>query len=104
MGVPDKYLLAPGDILGVYIEGILPPKGEDAQIAEAPPVTFPEADSDLSPSVGFPIPVREDGSVALPLVDPIPVEGRTLIEVEELVRKAYTIDRRILQEKATAFL
>lgn len=101
---PDEYLLAPGDILGIYIEGILPPKGEDSQIAEAPPVTFPEAESDLPPSVGFPIPIREDGSIALPLVDPIPVEGRTLIEIEELIRKAYTIDKKILQENSDRIL
>lgn len=104
MGTPDEYLLAPDDILGVYIEGILPPKNEDAQIAEAPPVNFPEENSDLPPSVGYPIPVREDGTIALPLVEPIEAEGRTLIEVQELVRKAYTIDKEILKEDSDRIL
>ena len=97
MPVSDVYELGAGDILGIYVEGVLPPRGEDEAVAEAPPVNFPEEGSDLPPSIGFPIPVRDDGTIALPLVDPITVEGKTITEVEELIRNAFTIDRRILQ-------
>ncbi len=64
----------------------------------APPVHFPEAGSDLPPSVGFPIPVRDDGTLALPLVTPIDVRGMTIAEVEQRIRKAYISDRQILKE------
>ena len=93
---PDSYTLDKGDVLGIYIEGILPPKsGED--VAEAPPIRFPDSGSDLPPAVGYPIPVRDDGTLALPLVDPIEVRGLTLTEVEDQIRRSYTVKKKILQ-------
>jgi len=93
----QDYLLAEGDILGVYIEGVMPPKSGDEQIETAPPVHFPQPGSDLPPSVGYPIPVRDDGTLPLPLIRPIDVEGKTISEVEALVRKAYVEDEKILR-------
>ena len=87
----DVYQLAEDDVLGVYIEGVL--SGDN----EAPPVNFPE-DPSQPPSIGFPIPVREDGTLALPLVAPIDVAGLTVTQATEAIRKAYTVDRKILVE------
>jgi hypothetical protein len=87
---PEVYQLAPNDVLGVYIENVI------GNPEEAPPVHFPEDDS-RAPAIGFPIPVREDGTIALPLVDPILVEGLTLNQATEAIRKAFTIDRQILR-------
>ncbi|WP_417734087.1 polysaccharide biosynthesis/export family protein [Rosistilla oblonga] len=95
---PPHYLLDEGDILGIYIEGIMPPKAGADQTEAAPPVHFPEAGSDLPPSVGYPIPIRDDGTLPLPLVDPIQVRGMTLTQVEAAIRKAYVVDRNILKE------
>lgn len=97
MEQPDEYLLDKGDILGIYIEGILPPKNGEDQPVSIPPVHFPEAGSDLPPAVGYPIPIREDGTLPLPLVPAIDVRGKTMTEVEELVRKAYVDDSKIIQ-------
>ncbi len=95
--VPKDYLVDAGDILGIYVEGVLPPKGEK-DVAVAPPVHFPEPGSDLPPSVGYPIPVRDDGTLPLPLAGTVDVRGKTITEVEELVRKAYVVDKKILRE------
>jgi protein involved in polysaccharide export with SLBB domain len=86
---PPVYMLGPEDILGIYIEGVL------GDPEEPPPVHFPE-DENIPPAVGFPTPVREDGTLSLPLVPPIMVEGLTLAQAEAEVRNAYTIKRRIL--------
>ena len=86
---PDHHQLGPNDILGVYIENVLGKTGEP------PPVNFPE-DGERDPSIGFPIPVREDGSIALPLIPPMKVEGLTIEQVTNLVRKAYTQDQKLL--------
>ncbi len=87
---PDaEYRLAAGDILGVFVEGVL---GEPDQL---PPIHFPDV-ADLAPSVGFPIPIREDGTVPLPLVKPIHVDGMTIAEAQEAIVKAYTVDKQIL--------
>lgn len=87
---PAVYQLAAGDVLGIYIEHVL----GDAE--ESPPVHFPEA-GDQPPAIGFPIPVREDGTLALPLVSPIPVEGLTLEQATEKIRGMYTVKNRILK-------
>lgn len=86
---PDVYLLGPEDVLGIYIEGVL----GDPEVA--PPVHFPE-DKSIAPALGFPVPVREDGTVALPLVPAIAVEGRTLAQAEAEIRNAYTVKRQVL--------
>lgn len=89
---PPEYLLDKGDILGVYIEGVL------GKSDEAPPVHFPDKDSDLPPATGFPVPIRDDGTLSLPLVPPILVRGLTLSQAEDLIRRMYTVDYKILQE------
>ena len=97
MEQPEEYILAEGDILGIYIEGVMPPRADEDQVASAPPVHFPEPGSDLPPAVGFPIPVRDDGTLPLPLIEPIYVEGKTVTEAEQLIREAYVEVEKILR-------
>jgi hypothetical protein len=87
---PDVYRLEAGDILGIYIEGVL---GERNQ---PPPVRFVES-GNLPPAMGFPIPVRQDGTVSLPLVPPIKVQGLSVVAAEEAIRSAYTVQKQILR-------
>jgi protein involved in polysaccharide export with SLBB domain len=93
---PEKYVLAPGDTLGIYIEGVL------GSAETPPPVNIPET-TDLPPSVGYPFPVRDDGTVSMPYVEPVRVAGMTIEEAEKAVVDAYLQkeilrpeDRRIL--------
>ena len=84
------YKLAPGDILGVYIEGVL---GETDQV---PPIYEPPV-ADLPPSVGFPIPIRENGTVPLPLIKPVDVDGMSIGEAQQAIEEAYTEKKQILK-------
>jgi len=86
---PKAYFLGPGDVLGVYIEGII---GSET---EPPPVHFPE-DGSQRPAVGYPIPVRDDGRISLPMIDPIYASGATVAEMEQRIRDAY-VDAGILR-------
>lgn len=90
---PKEYLLGPGDVLGVYIENVLGEEGQN------PPVHFPQQ-GDQPPALGFPVPVREDGTVELPYIDPIKVEGLTLTQTSDLIRNTY-IEDQILQPDQT---
>ena len=82
-----------GDILGIYIQGITGDKDVP------PPVNFPTSrDEDLDPGLGYPVPVRDDGYISLPLVAPIRVTGLTLSQAERKIVGAYTKDRQILLE------
>jgi hypothetical protein len=86
---PETYRLGPGDILGIYIEGIL---GEPKQ---APPIHFTDSPR-LKSALGYPVPVRDDGTIALPLVEPIPLQGKSVSEAEEAIRSTY-IRKKLLQ-------
>ena len=95
---PRDYLLDDGDILGIYIEGILPFVPPDRP-PEPPPVNFPEATSQLDPSLGFPIAVINDGTIQLPNLEPIKVRGLTIDQTRDLIRKYY-LDSEILRESS----
>jgi hypothetical protein len=82
---PDFYRLAPGDILGVFIEGVL---GEPTLPV---PVNVPLTPG-APPSLGYPLPVRDDGTLPLPLIGPLKVEGMTLTEAQAAVVRAYTVE------------
>jgi protein involved in polysaccharide export with SLBB domain len=88
---PDVYTLDAGDLLGIWIEGVL---GAENQ---PPPVQMLERGPNVTPFLGFPIPVREDGTITLPFIDPIPVRGKSVTEVQEAVRKAYTVTKQVLR-------
>jgi protein involved in polysaccharide export with SLBB domain len=86
---PDAYRLASGDILGIWIEGVLGDKNQP------PPLRIPEG-SNLPPAFGYPIPVTEEGTINLPLIAPVNVAGLTMSEARDEVIKAYTVTKKIL--------
>jgi protein involved in polysaccharide export with SLBB domain len=90
---PDAYRLAPGDVLGIVAEGIL---GERNQ---APPVRLGEVGTQ-APAIGYPVVVQEDGTILLPLLPPIKVQGMTLLEARDAIRKAATQPEQILKPEA----
>ncbi len=79
---PEGYELGPRDTLGIYIEGIL---GNEET---PPPVNIPTS-PDLPPSIGYPFPVREDGTISLPYVGEVQVAGLQIDEAEKKVVDAY---------------
>ena len=89
---PEDYILAAGDVLGVFIAGVFPPTTADQPLA-SPPVYFPSQidplGAGLPPSLGYPVTIRNDGTLALPLVDPISLDGLTVEQANERVRDAY---------------
>ncbi|WP_145173440.1 polysaccharide biosynthesis/export family protein [Gimesia aquarii] len=88
---PKHYLLDSGDVLGVYIEGVL------GQFKDVPPVHFPQT-QEVAPSLGYPIPIREDGTISLPLIGTVFARGLTLTQLEETIRRKYTSEKNILRE------
>ncbi len=79
---PADYRLDAGDVLGVYIDGVL---GADV---EAPPIAGPNA-ADVRPSVGYPIEVERNGTLTLPKIGTVPVRGLTLDETRGALRNVY---------------
>ncbi len=96
---PHEYLIGPGDVLGVFVPGIFPMTVENQDLP-TPPVNFPSRidplGSGLPPSMGYPVIVRDDGTIVLPLVDPIPVAGLSIPDAYETIRRAFR-EKRLLQ-------
>lgn len=76
----------PGRVLGFYIEGILAPPSECCGL---PGLVPPPRPDDLPASMGWPVPIRKDGTVSLPSIRPLYVQDKSLREIHELVRSAY---------------
>jgi protein involved in polysaccharide export with SLBB domain len=94
---PDEHLVDKGDVLGVYIEGILGEKGT------MPPVRLPDQNYQM-PSVGYPVVVTEDGKLPLTHIPPIDVKGMTISQVRDTIIDQY-VKRKLVQpgkEKGTA--
>ncbi|MCG6157147.1 polysaccharide biosynthesis/export family protein [Rubinisphaera margarita] len=87
---PRQHLVDGGDVLGIYIEGVL---GNPNQ---APPISVP-TNPELPPAIGYPFTVRDDGTLSLPMIGSIPVHGMTIRQVEDTLRRIYTVERQILQ-------
>lgn len=88
---PHEYPLDTGDVLAVYVEGVLG-KPEDV-----PPHHFPERGSDVLPGLGYPVPIREDGRISLPMIEPLVMRGLTVSQAEALIRDVYLNQRQILR-------
>ena len=69
----DSDRVTPGDILGLSIEGVM---GNVSQ-------------SEPSNDIGIPTPVKPDGTISLPLIEPIKVEGLKPPKIGELIANAY---------------
>ena len=91
----DQHRVEGGDILAVYIPGLLgtrsligPALGRET-VGEAPPITAPMTPLD-PPTMGYPITVRDDHTLVLPQLPPINVYGMSLREVEIAIGNACT--------------
>lgn len=85
-----------GDVVACYIDGILP-MSSPGQGPIAPPVSRLDSGQLVT---GFPIAVASDGTIALPLVEPIHVEGLTIREAERKVASTYISKDILRPEKA----
>jgi hypothetical protein len=87
---PQAHLIDSGDVLGIYVEGFVGKSTDPA------PVFFPQ-NNDSPPSFGHPYPVREDGTISLPVVGSLSVRGLTLTQAEDRVKQAYLAPRQLIR-------
>ncbi|MEZ6125680.1 MAG: polysaccharide biosynthesis/export family protein [Planctomycetaceae bacterium] len=87
---PPEHLVDDGDILGVFIEGSLGNVGAEL------PVRMPD-DRFISPAIGYPIPVRNGGTIRVPQIGVMHVRGMTVWQIEDRIRNILTVERQLLQ-------
>ena len=106
---PDGHHLANGDLLGVYVGGVLPPKIDD-QAVVLPPVAiagniyYPALGRVNLPAIGIPIELRSNGSARLPLVGRLELAGQTLEQATDIVRTAYEEKGVIQKDRERVYL
>jgi protein involved in polysaccharide export with SLBB domain len=83
---PKNYLLDAGDIIGVFVEGVLGNRNEQPPLIN---LLYNQNGTPPPPSVGFPIPIGEDGTISLPLLPPMDVRGKTIAELQKMITDAY---------------
>ena len=88
---PPAHVIAPGDILGIYIHGVLG-RGQGIEPETHFPAKFGDSATGnfTAPAVGSPVTVMADGTIELPHVPPVTVVGMTLSEAVRKIREEYT--------------
>ncbi|MBY0526631.1 MAG: polysaccharide biosynthesis/export family protein [Gemmataceae bacterium] len=84
----DEYRLGPGDVLGVWVEGVLGDANTPIPIQSAPLI---QARDQLvfPPGAGYPVRVDDNGTLFLPQLPPLMVAKLTVVEAREAIRAAY---------------
>jgi protein involved in polysaccharide export with SLBB domain len=85
---PDAYRLDSGDVLGVFVDGFIGDRNVPLPVQVAPLVQVRDQYR-LPPSAGYPVPISEDGKIALPSVGKLSVRGLTVAEARDAIRDAY---------------
>ena len=89
----DGHRVGAGDVLGVYVAGVLPAKVDDQAIIHSPVNTlggyYPPYGRILTPGTGVPVDVLSKGSIRLPLVGRLDLSEQTLDGAADTIRLAY---------------
>ncbi len=93
---PRQYILDKGDVLGIYIDRVLPFTEPDA-VPVMPPVTFRPTRVLCHHRQVFRLPCWKTEQISLPLLRPIKVKGFDARSTRDLIASR-TSKRRILME------
>jgi protein involved in polysaccharide export with SLBB domain len=85
---PAEYRLDRGDVLGVYVEGYLGDRNVPLPTHVGPLAQMREQRRQPA-SAGYPVPVRDDGTIDLPQAGSVSVRGLTVAQAREAVRDLY---------------
>jgi len=86
----ERYTLDAGDVLGIWVAGILSDERNPAPpLIQLNPYSLTGDERRLPPAIGTPFVIQDNGIITLPLIDPINVRGKTLSEVERIVKDTY---------------
>ncbi len=97
----NEHVIGAGDTLSIYVFGVFPP-GED----ETPVQTrsqavnqqyYPPSGAEVGAATGLPVRVRDDGTVDLPLIDPVNLNGLSITQAVEKIRQVY-LDKKVVQK------
>ena len=90
----DEHIIGPEDTLGVFIFGIFPTSEDETPVQTRSQAVnqqyYPPNGTEVGASTGLPVRVTAEGTVDLPLVEPIRLQGLTIAQAVEKIRQVYT--------------
>lgn len=84
---PEIYRVDKGDVLAIVAEQVI--VQTDPLNQPPPPVKLPDPVSNTA-AIGYPFPVSDEGTLAIPGLRPLLVRGKTPAEIEQMIRDAAT--------------
>ena len=97
---PHPRTLMPGDVVSVYIEGVLPSSATQIPVVTRgesfTQIYYPPEGSIRVPSVGVPLEISEAGTITLPYLGEFPAINRTVSELRTALSRAL-IERDVLK-------
>jgi protein involved in polysaccharide export with SLBB domain len=101
---PRSYIIGPGDILSVYIKGLLPPNIDDATPILQNNVAlqneyYPPTGVVIGPTAGVPLEVTDDGTIPIPVIGNVKVEGLTIQQAADKLIKEVVDKKVVLKDR-----
>ncbi len=101
---PRSYTIGPGDVLGVYIKGLIPASTEEPTpmitgATNLQQIYYPPAGNVSGPAAGVPIQVGEDGTIPLPVIGNINVTGLSVQQAADKLVAAVVEKEIVLKGK-----
>lgn len=98
-----EHRLDRGDVLGAYVEGYLGEKNVALPVHVGAPV-YPRDQYRQAASAGYPVPVRDDGTIDLPGAGSVSVRGMTVGQARDAIRDLYVRKGLLKPELARIFV
>lgn len=90
---PAAYRVGAGDTLAIYVFGVLPPSVDETPVLSQYQTLnqryYPPSGTIVAPSTGLPMTVGTDGTLEMPLIGRLPVDGLTVEEITDKIKEAY---------------
>jgi protein involved in polysaccharide export with SLBB domain len=99
----DVYRLAAGDVLGVYIEGVIGNPNLPLPV-HVPPLLQPLGTHMYPSALGYPVPVEDDGTIHLPQAGPLAVAGLSIAQARDAIRDVYVKKKVLKPDNDTAIV
>jgi protein involved in polysaccharide export with SLBB domain len=98
---PSDHVIGAGDTLAIYVFGVFPANEDETPVqSRAQAVNqryYPPYGAEVGPATGLPIRVTDNGTVDLPLVEPILLSGLSISEAVEKIRAIY-VEKGVVQK------
>lgn len=106
---PRSYIIGPGDVLSVYVRGLIPASTDEATPLIQGSMTlqqiyYPPSGNVSGPAAGVPMEVSDDGTIPLPAVGDMKVAGLTVQQAADKLVAAVIENEIVKKDKEYVYI